>query len=144
VKLPAVARSSVPCFVALLVSCLVIACGDGDLWDYEGVGQVCVETMEAPDTLHAADTLTVILEGTVPGYGNACFSHVDTERDSFRVGFTVWADCYSWSGSGPMPPLPIWVRCEPEVLPPFCPGRLLLFAYHQDSTTVSDTVLVVP
>jgi hypothetical protein len=143
VEVPGLRRYLASRKVALLVGCLVIACADEDLWDYEGVCQVWVETMEAPDTLRAADTLAVILEGE--GWcDQPIFSHVDTARDSFQVDFAVWADCYTWSGSGMMPPTDYWVRCELEVPPPFYSGRLLLLAYRPDSTTVSDTVLVVP
>jgi hypothetical protein len=129
--------------VALLATGGLTSCSEEN-WTYEGVHQVLVESISAPDTLDAADTLSVILEGCVPEYGNAEFSHVDTVRDTHHVELTVWADCWSWTGSGTMPPLPWWVRCEPEVLPPFYPGRLVLVAIHRDSSTVSDTVQVLP
>ena len=93
--------------------------------------------------MQAADTLAVVLEGE--GWCDRPeFSHVETVKDSYRVDFTVWADCYDWSGVGTMPPTNPIVRCEPRVAPPFHPGLLALAAIRPDSSTVSDTVRVMP
>ncbi len=130
------------CLVVLLASGALTSCSE-DNWTYLGLRQVWVDTIEAPDTLQTADTLTVALEGD--GWCDRPeFSHVETVRDSCRVAFTVWAECYDWSGSGPMPPTYTRVDCEPQVPPPFNPGELLLVAYRPDSSTVNDTVQVVP
>jgi hypothetical protein len=129
--------------LVLLAGCALISCSENEDWYHEGLRQVWVDSIGAPDSLHMADTLVVMLWGE-GGCSRPDFSHIETVRDSFRINLTVWADCYEWTGSGHMPPTNIWVDCESKIPPPFYPGRLLLVAYRPDSTTVSDTVAVVP
>lgn len=128
----------------VLAGCFLTACSvDDDNWIYEGLRQVWVDTIVAPDTLGIADTLTVILDGE-GGCDRPEFSHVDTVRDSFQLDLTVWADCYAWSGSGAKPPTDTSISCENRISPPFHAGRLLLVAHRPDGSTVSDTLLVLP
>ncbi|MCU0612823.1 MAG: hypothetical protein MUE60_13680 [Candidatus Eisenbacteria bacterium] len=123
----------------MLTSCSV----DDENWDYVGLRQVWVDTIDAPDTLQVADTLAVSLRGW-GGCDRPEFSHVDAVRDSLQLDLTLWADCYEWSGSGAKPPTDTSVWCEHKVSPPFYPGRLLLVAHRPDNSTVSDTILVLP
>lgn len=130
--------------IAVLVGCALLSCSDDDEnWEYVGLRQVWVDTIDAPDTLSSVDTLTVILEEE-GGCDRPEFSHVEAVPDSSRIDFTVWADCYEWSGSGAVPPTNTRVWCEDEIPPPYHAGPLLLVAHRPDNSAISDTVLVLP
>jgi hypothetical protein len=115
---------------------------DGPTSEYLGVFQVRVSYIEMPDSIAATDTLHAYLLGATDVGDCLSLSHVVSQRDSFEVAITMWAEARRWLGSGPPPPCGT-VGYRYDGAPPFFPGWFSVIANQPDSTVFADSLRVV-
>lgn len=132
------------------IALLVVACSERDAlscgeenWDHLGVNLARVESLTAPDSVLAADTVKVELFATIDGADWVVLSRVDAVRSSDRVDLSVWADAYRWTGCGVMPPTELMVHYQRDEPPPFAADSFGIVAHQPGGSTMEKWIRVV-
>ena len=129
--------------LVLWLAVVLASCSDSTKSDTEYLGeyQVKVDYLAMPDTISTGETLLLEIGGITNPSGCLSDMHCDATRESHRLELTVWADVYTWIGSGPVLPCGV-VWGEYEAPPPFSQGYFRVIINQPDGSAIVDSVYV--